>query len=76
MRIYLDDNFADHAMAGALRKAGHEVFRPVDFGLGGASDARHLERAVRESLILLTKDWNDFLELPSCCALPEAVTQA
>src|SRR5262245_10694114 len=63
MMVYLDDNFADQALAGSLRKAGHTVFRPADFGLTGASDARHLERAIREGLVVLTKDRDDFHEL-------------
>jgi predicted nuclease of predicted toxin-antitoxin system len=63
MRIYLDDNFADRALAATLRKSGHQVSRPADFGLLGASDARHLERAIRENLVLLTKDRDDFQEL-------------
>ena len=63
MRIHLDDNFADRALAGALRKAGHTVFRPADLGIVGASDAKHLERAIREDLVVLTKDRDDFREL-------------
>ncbi len=63
MRIYLDDNFADWGLAGGLRKAGHTVFRPADFRMVAASDAKHLERAIREDLVLLTKDRDDFQEL-------------
>ena len=63
MRIHLDDNFADRALAGALRKVGHTVFRPADLGMIGASDAKHLERAIREDLVMVTKDRDDFQEL-------------
>lgn len=63
MMIYLDDNLAARALAGMLRKAGHSVCRPTDLGLMGASDARHLERSIREKLVLLTKDRDDFYEL-------------
>ena len=63
MMIYLDDNFTDRALTGMLRQAGHTVFRPADFGLRGAPDPRHLERAVREELVLMTKDSEDFLDL-------------
>jgi len=63
MRIYLDDNFADRGLAAILRRAGHVVFRPADYGIVGASDARHLEKAIREGLVSLTKDRDDFQEL-------------
>ena len=63
MMIYLDDNFTDRALTEMLRRAGHTVFRPADFNLRGASDARHLERAIREKLVLMTKDQEDFLDL-------------
>lgn len=61
--IYLDNNFIGRALARMLQRAGHTVFRPADFNLGGASDARHLERAVQEKLVLMSKDWQDFLDL-------------
>lgn len=63
MNIYLDDNCTDKSLAASLRKVGHTVFRPADFGLTGASDACHLERAIREGLEVLTKDRDDFHEL-------------
>jgi predicted nuclease of predicted toxin-antitoxin system len=63
MRIYLDDNIANRTLAGALRNAGHVVSRPADFALSGAPDARHLDRAIRERLVTLTKDRDDFHDL-------------
>jgi predicted nuclease of predicted toxin-antitoxin system len=63
MRIYLDDNFADLSLAATLRKVGHTVFRPADLGMGGATDCKHLERAVIQDLVVLTKDRGDFEEL-------------
>lgn len=63
MKVYLDENFTDRILAGQLRKAGHTVVQPADAGLRGASDARHFEYAIREGLILLTKDREDFRDL-------------
>jgi len=64
MKIYLDDNFADRTLAEKLRRAGHTVFRPADFGISGASDARHLRQAIQEHfLVTLTKDRDDFQDL-------------
>jgi predicted nuclease of predicted toxin-antitoxin system len=63
MNIYLDDNFSDQILAGKLRKAGHSLVRPIEVGLSGASDAKHLEYATRHELVLMTKDRDDFLDL-------------
>ena len=63
MRIYLDDNLAALALAGLLQKAGHDVVRPIDAGLVGAGDARHLEHAVRHGLIAMSSDSGDFEDL-------------
>ncbi len=63
MKIYLDDNFADKTLAALLVKAGHTVVRPADAGLAGETDILHLEYAIREQLILLTRDRRDFWNL-------------
>jgi predicted nuclease of predicted toxin-antitoxin system len=63
MKVYLDDNLAAQLLATLLQKAGHDVVRPVDVGLAGASDARHLEHAIRHGLVALTRDRDDFREL-------------
>ena len=63
MKVYLDDNLAGKRLLGLLRKNGHTVARPADYGLVGVSDARHLEKAIREDLVSLTKDRDDFGDL-------------
>ncbi len=63
MNIYLDDNITDGAVAGMLRAARHSVVRPADAALSGASDARHLEYAVRMRFVVVTKDTGDFTDL-------------
>lgn len=63
MNMYLDDNRTDKSLAGLLRKAGHTVVIPADVGLSGRSDARHLEHAVRNGLVMLTADRRDFGDL-------------
>lgn len=63
MNLYLDDNVADPALAGLLRRAGHHVVRPADAQRLGVSDARHLEFAIRSGLAVLTADRDDFREL-------------
>jgi predicted nuclease of predicted toxin-antitoxin system len=63
MNIYLDDNRADRRLAALLQKAGHAVVCPVDVGLSGASDARHLTHAISTNLVVLTNDSADYQEL-------------
>ena len=63
MNLYLDDNLSSAALAGMLRLAGHQVTRPADAQLIGASDARHLEFAIHSGLTVLTADREDFREL-------------
>ena len=63
MRLYLDDNLADPVLVGRLRKAGHDVVRPTDVALGGASDVRHLEHAIFDGRIQVTCDSEDFKDL-------------
>ena len=63
MKIYLDDNLAGQTLGALLIKAGHTVVQPAAGGLAGASDARHLEYAIRQGLTALTRDRDDFREL-------------
>ncbi len=63
MNLYLDDNLNQHRLAVLLRAAGHTVVQPADVALTGAPDVRHLEYAIRDSLVLLTADRNDFRDL-------------
>jgi predicted nuclease of predicted toxin-antitoxin system len=63
MKLYLDDNQADRKLATLLVNAGHGVVRPADVGLAGATDARHFEHAIREGLVVLTRDRKDFRDL-------------
>jgi predicted nuclease of predicted toxin-antitoxin system len=63
MNLYLDDDSAKGQLAMVLRKAGHIVVLPIDSGLAGASDARHLRHAVQHNLLLISRNYKDFLEL-------------
>lgn len=63
MRLYLDDNLSDKAPVGLLAKSGHNVVCPAEVSLCGVSDARHLEHAIRNDLVALTCDRDDFRDL-------------
>lgn len=63
MKLYLDDNSCKGLLAILLRKAGHIVVVPSDVGRAGATDARHFLHAIQADLIVLTRDYEDFLEL-------------
>jgi hypothetical protein len=63
MRLYLDDNLANAALAGQLRKAGHGVVLPIDVGTSGNSDPQHLAYDATNGHVSLTGDHEDFLHL-------------
>lgn len=63
MTIFLDENSINKSLVAILTKGGHTVVCPGDVGLTGASDARVLERAIREGWIVLTSDFDDFQDL-------------
>jgi predicted nuclease of predicted toxin-antitoxin system len=63
MTIYLDDDSAKAKLVALLRQAGHRVVIPADAAMSGATDARHFEYAISHQLILLTRNYDDFLEL-------------
>ncbi|MBC8874275.1 MAG: DUF5615 family PIN-like protein [Planctomycetes bacterium] len=63
MNLYLDDDSVKAHLVALLRRAGHDVQIPWEVGMSGSSDARHLERAARQGLVILTRNYADFLEL-------------
>ena len=60
MNLYLDDNSVKASLGNQLRRAGHQVTLPADFGLAGASDPRHMASCTTHGLVLLTRDHDDF----------------
>jgi predicted nuclease of predicted toxin-antitoxin system len=60
MNLYLDDDSAKALLATLLRKAGHQVIVPTSVGLSGAADPDHFLHAVQNSLVLLTRNHDDF----------------
>jgi len=63
MNLYLDDNSAKPGLVNILRRAGHQVAVPSDFGMSGSSDPRHLASCAQQVLALITRDYDDFLDL-------------
>ena len=63
MRLHPDDDSVDGVLIQLLLRAGHDVAQPTDFGLSGASDPRHLQRAIRESRVFLSRNHEDFEDL-------------
>ncbi len=60
LNLYLDDCANADLLALLLRQAGHTVVRPADAGTSGVDDDVHLAYAVKNDLILVTKDPDDF----------------
>lgn len=63
MKLYLDDDSAKASLVKLLTRGGHQVAIPVCAGLTGVSDPRHLMHTVQNSLVLLTKNHDDFEDL-------------
>lgn len=63
MKLYLDDDSAKAALVARLQHAGHQVVQPLDAGMSGAADPRHLLYAVGNDLVLLTRNHDDFEDL-------------
>ena len=63
MKLYLDDDSASARLAAVLRSAGHTVSIPADFQTTGASDPRHLRCAAQHDLTLLTRNYQDYVDL-------------
>jgi len=63
MNLYLDDDSAKGALVARLKKTGHQVVVPADALLVGVADARHLLYSVLHSLVLLTRNHDDFDDL-------------
>ena len=63
MRLYLDDNITDRRVVAQLHRMSHVVLLPAAVGYSGASDAKHLAYAIREGYVLLTQNYQDFLDL-------------
>lgn len=63
MKLYLDDDSLDRRMKEQLRKAGHDVLTSVEAGLDGEPDSTHLDRAIREGRVLLSRNHGDFRSL-------------
>ena len=62
-KIYLDDCSCAKELVGLLQAAGHQVVTPREAGIAGREDEVHLQYAVEQSLVLLTKNPDDFAEL-------------
>jgi hypothetical protein len=63
LRLYLDDCADANVLADLLRQAGHTVRRPREAGTTGSKDDVHLQCAVQQGLILVTKNPADFQAL-------------
>ncbi len=60
MKLYLDDDSASPLLSKLLRNAGHDVQLPSDVGMSGKPDPVHLTHAIRDGLVCLTKNYDDY----------------
>jgi hypothetical protein len=63
MNLYLDDDTADRRLVLHLLNDGHVVVVPTEVHPSRAPDARHFIHAMCQSLVLMTRSHDDFLDL-------------
>jgi len=63
MRIYLDEDMLSPLLVALLSKAGHQVVRCPDVGMGSKSDPEHLLYALQQGQVLLTRNHEHFEQL-------------
>jgi len=63
MHLYLDDDTAERRLMRLLTNAGHVIVVPASVHLAGAPDTCHFIHALRHSLVLVTRNHDDFLDL-------------
>ena len=63
MRLYLDDNLDSDALLGLLQQNGHDAVSPRTVGTLGVADEEHLRYASSNSLIIITANALDFIDL-------------
>jgi hypothetical protein len=63
MNLYLDDDSIKKSLVALLGKGGHKVVIPAEVGLRGRSDARQLHHALGQELVLLSRNYQDFIDL-------------
>ena len=63
MNLYLDEDTASRRLVTFLSNAGHSIVVPTEAQLSGAPDARHLIYTIQHSLVLMTRNHDDFFDL-------------
>lgn len=63
LRLLVDESADSRRLRRLLASAGHDAVLPVDFGLGGATDADLFAYAQQHGLVVLTKNPADFRRL-------------
>jgi hypothetical protein len=61
--LYLDEDSGDLDVVAGLRRAGVDVVRSADVGMGGATDEEHLARAASLGRALVSANVRDFAKL-------------
>ena len=60
MKIYLDDDSANHILVRLLTGAGHDVLTPAGAGIAGKADPVHFMYAIGNDRVLLTHNHEDY----------------
>jgi Domain of unknown function (DUF5615) len=60
MKLYLDDDSVSRVLVALLNREGHDILTPAKLGLVGRKDAVHFRKAILESAVLLSHNYEDF----------------
>jgi predicted nuclease of predicted toxin-antitoxin system len=63
MKLYLDEDSLDRLLVALLNKARHDLVLSRSIGLTSVFDAKHLTCAFEQDRVLLTGNYEDFLDL-------------
>lgn len=63
MNLYLDDDSVKKSFVSMLSKTGHQTVIPAEVNLVGRPDPVHLLHAISHELVLLTRNYRDYVEL-------------
>ncbi len=59
----MDDEAAAAVLIRLLRADGHDVWLPQENGVAGLVDPRHFARAITDSRVVITFNYDDFKDL-------------
>jgi len=74
IRLYMDEDAAEHAVVAGLRTRGVDVLTVLEAGMAGASDAEQLAYAIAQDRTIYSLNVGDFAGFTRKASPPERTT--